>query len=83
MKQIIKILLLVPIICLVSCFSLPTYVERSIPLPALPYYHKVEFVEVEGGLFLDYENYRRLEENIIEMRAYIETLRVRVKSGVN
>jgi len=74
MKQNIKILLVVLTIFFCSCSTIPKSINVQIPILTEPTYLKVVFEEREGGVFLDYENYRKLEDNIIEMRGYIKIL---------
>ena len=79
MKRVMIFLLIV----LISCFSCSNLQVKQfkIPTPPKPVYEKVEWEKVDSdsyqlseGLFIKYNEYRKLERNIIEMRAYIEKL---------
>lgn len=68
-------------ICLVSCQSAPiaSYDPIHPELPVAPIERPVIWSQSNGGLFLPYNEYRKLAENIIEMRGYIENLKLTIK----
>jgi len=63
-----------------ACASLaPTIPENQRPpMPLAPKLEKVTFESRPNGLFLSFEEYRQLEENIIEMRRYIKELEAQI-----
>ncbi len=60
-----------PLFLLVGCVSQAPLKRPILELPPAPSIQGVEFQDTEGGLFLSYREYRKLEENIIEYRRYI------------
>jgi hypothetical protein len=46
------------------------------PLPPDPLMEPVVFEDLDGGLWLSYENYRALERNVIALREYAEKLEI-------
>ena len=83
-KQIIAKLLTILIILSLVLSSCSTIVYKSpkIPIPPEPVYENVIFVDLSTdncdcklyGVFLDYDNARALNRNLIEMKYYIKSL---------
>lgn len=75
---LIRLSLLIGLTGFFSCESLErtkTQSERlKYDLPPRPVIEKILFHEREGGLYLTYGEYMKLEKNIIEYRIYIRKL---------
>lgn len=77
------------LIVLITSFpSCETTAEMEIPqqkqkldIPTPPVMKSVNFADQpdDGGLFISYENYRNLENNIIEYRRYIKELEKQIR----
>lgn len=52
----------------------PEVLNPAIQRPAAPALSKLTFIDKDGGLWLSYDEYRKLEGNIIAMKAYSEKL---------
>ena len=78
-KPTTTILLLVLTLFSLSSCQTPPQEPESLPAPPPPnpaVLQRVEFVSIENGLLLTPEEYRKLEQNIIEMRRYIAELEI-------
>lgn len=64
-----------------ACCSLAGTIPESQqpPMPMAPVQEKVVFEPLQDGLFLSFDDYRRLEGNIIELRRYIDELTAQIE----
>ena len=71
------ILILLTVLIVSSCKTQTEYITIEKPDPPLPLEPVLEqplFVNQEGGLFLAYSEYRKLERNLIRQREYRKKL---------